>query len=254
MLIVMSIALVVFLLSKCVNEPGKEVAKDKDDGFKKYAGSAACATCHKDIYDNNIHTEHYLTSGVATGKNISGSFESGKNTFAFDLLTKVVMEKRDSGFYQVQYTNGTEYKKGRFDIVVGSGRKGQSYLSWLHDRLVQLPITYFTPAGQWSNSPGYPLDMVAFYRPITSRCLECHSTYFKKTGEIDNRFENFDHEQNNLWSRLRKMSWPCSRSCRVSNKKPRSKRSEIYCQPGKASTGTSCWIFVRYAMAEDLKN
>jgi hypothetical protein len=229
----MSIALVVFLLSRCISEPAKEVTKDKEDNFKKYAGSAACASCHKDIYDNNIHTEHYLTSGIATEKNISGSFESGKNTFAFDLLTKVTMEKRDSGFYQVQYTNGVEYKKGRFDIVIGSGRKGQSYLSWLHDRLVQMPITYFTPAGQWSNSPGYPLDMVAFYRPITSRCLECHSTYFKKTGEIDNRFENFDHDKIIYGVDCEKCHGPAADHVEFQSKNPGVKEAKFIVNPGK---------------------
>jgi hypothetical protein len=103
------------------------------------------------------------------------------------------MEKRDSDFYQVLYKGGREVTKQKFDIVIGSGRKGQSYLAWIKQKLVQLPITYFTPASQWSNSPGYAPFTPVFNRPITSRCLECHSTYFDKISDTSQRLEEFDH-------------------------------------------------------------
>lgn len=229
------IALGVFVLTKCINEHGNEVDESKKDEFKKFAGSAACVACHKDIYDNNIHTEHYLTSAVATEKTIVGPFEKGKNEFAFDLLTKVIMEKRDSGFYQVQYTNGIEVTKGRFDMVVGSGRKGQSYLSWLHDRIVQMPMSYFSPVQQWSNSPGYPLGMVAFYRPITSRCLECHSTYFKKIADTAGRFENFDRNKIIYGVDCEKCHGPAAEHVEFQTKNPGIKEAKFIVNPGKLS-------------------
>ncbi len=83
----------------------------------------------------------------------------------------VVMEKRDSGFYQVGYYKGSEKVAGRFDIVVGSGSKGQTYITRFHKQLYQLPVSYFTAAGSWANSPLYPVYPVLFNRPITSRCL-----------------------------------------------------------------------------------
>src|SRR5690606_40297129 len=64
----------------------------------------------------------------------------------------------------------------RFDIVVGSGRKGQSYLYWRSDLLFQLPISHWTGIG-WANSPGYRDGGANFNRPVPPRCLECHSTY-----------------------------------------------------------------------------
>src|SRR6476661_4783826 len=158
----------IFLLARCINNPGDKKAKVADEKkagdseFKKFAGSTVCAGCHKDIYEKHLLTEHHLTSAPATEKNILGSFENGKNAFVFDPFTNVTMEKRDSGFYQVEYSNGAEVKKERFDIVFGSGRKGQSYLSWIRNKLAQLPIIYFSPAGQWSNSPGYPPHKVVF--------------------------------------------------------------------------------------------
>ena len=121
------------MLTRCINDQGtKEKATGnnkitEDSDYKKFAGSTVCANCHKDIYEKHLLTEHHLTSAPATEKNISGSFENGKNAFVFDPFTNVTMEKRDSGFYQVEYSNGTEVKKERFDIVFGSGRKGQLF-------------------------------------------------------------------------------------------------------------------------------
>jgi hypothetical protein len=50
-------------------------------------------------------------------------------------------------------------------------------LSWISNHLIELPVSYFTQVHQWANSPGYPLSPIIFNRPVTTRCLECHSTY-----------------------------------------------------------------------------
>lgn len=52
-----------------------------------------------------------------------------------------------------------------------------------------LPVTYFTPTDSWVNSPGYVDGTADFARPITARCLECHSTYFQ-AADTANRNEN----------------------------------------------------------------
>jgi len=191
----------VFVLTKCINEQ-KEESKAQTDvrevihsaTWEQFAGSAACAGCHKNIYESHLNTAHYLTSTTASEKTILGSFDTGKNEFVFSDRVKVVMEKRDSGLYQAAYLNGVEKQSRRFDIVVGSGTKGQSYLNWTHNGLFQMPLTYFTAAQQWSNSPGYPGKAV-FNRPITSRCLECHSTFVQKLSEPNKEPEEYDHNK-----------------------------------------------------------
>lgn len=67
-------------------------------------------------------------------------------------------------------------------------------MNWRSHRLFQLPITYFTNAHQWSNSPGYP-DKVVYDRPITSRCLECHTTYVKKISAPEVESEEYADNQ-----------------------------------------------------------
>ncbi len=164
------------LLTRCINNENESAEIKQPSNFQQFAGSASCAGCHKKIYDTHIHTAHYHSSQAANDSSVKGSFEPGKNSFSFTARTAVRMEKRDSGLYQVAYTDGIEKALHRFDIVIGSGTKGQTSVYWHENRLYQLPISYFTAADQWSNSPGYPM-MVVFNRPITARCLECHSTY-----------------------------------------------------------------------------
>jgi len=177
-----------------MNNKSDESGVIKNANGEQFAGSATCATCHKDIYDHHIHTAHYLTLRPAAEKYIKGSFEPGKNIFAYNYSVVVAMEKRDSGFYQVEYYREVEKKAHRFDIVIGSGTMGQSFLYWRDNQLFQLPITYFSAANAWSNSPGFP-DRVVFNRPITSRCLECHTTFAKTISAPGKEPEEFDHGQ-----------------------------------------------------------
>lgn len=208
----------VFVLTKCVGNNKTEYREEKDV-FRKFAGSEACASCHKDIYDKHIHTEHFLTSSPVNDTNVLGNFEQGKNVFEFDPYTYVAMEKKDSGFYQVAYKKGREITKKKFDIVIGSGRKGQSYLSWSGNRLVQLPITWFTPAAQWSNSPGYSPRRIIFNRPITSRCLECHSTFIQTVSD-SSKFEEFDHNKIIYAVGCEKCHGPAARHVEFQRKNP----------------------------------
>lgn len=200
-IVLLIIVACIFALTECINNDSHEVVNRNAtdsianiDYFEQYVGSEKCAGCHKNIYEDNAHTAHNRTTRPAFEKYIKGSFDSGKNVFDYGNGVIVRMEKRDSGLYQVLYYNGIEEKTLRLDIVIGSGAKGQSFISWNHNRPTQLPITYFTAAGQWANSPGFP-TRVLIHRPITSRCLECHSTYAYKISAADRSPEEFDSKK-----------------------------------------------------------
>jgi hypothetical protein len=195
-LIVSFVTVAVFFLAKCMEPGEKKTAAESAAAapvtdYTDFAGSGSCASCHQDVYNTHLHTAHFLTSAPATDKYIKGSFDTTKNTFAFSRSVIVRMEKRDDGFYQVEYADGVEKKAKRMDIVIGSGTMGQSSLTWQDNYLVQMPITYFTAADQWSNSPGFPPQPI-FNRLITSRCLECHVTYAGLLSEPDKEPEQFD--------------------------------------------------------------
>jgi len=168
----------IFFLTQCINQETGPQPEPAKSNAPQFAGSATCAGCHKAIYEMHLSTAHFHTSEQARAENIKGNFEPGKNSVSFTSGGTVAMEKKEDGFYQTVYINGVQKKSQRFDLIFGSGTKGQSYAAWIGNHLVQLPITYFTSAGQWSNSPGYP-NKISLNRIITSRCLECHATYAK---------------------------------------------------------------------------
>jgi len=217
--------------TKCINNQ-----KDKDahtvnaNKYAAYAGSASCASCHESIYESHINTAHFHTSEVAAEKNIQGSFDTGKNTFSYPSGGTIAMEKRTDGFFQVAYVDAVEKKKERFDITIGSGTKGQSYASWVDHKLVQLPITYFTSAGQWSNSPGYP-DKIAFNRPITSRCLECHATYAEKISAPEKDPEEFDQSRMVLGVDCERCHGPAAAHVKFQTQNPNEKTAKFIINP-----------------------
>lgn len=164
----------ILIFSQCFN-----FKKTGDPRGSAYAGSASCISCHKDTYNSYLHTAHYIASSPASDNSIEGSFLNGKNEFVFNPNLRVVMQKRDSGFYQTSYENGKASQSQRFDIAFG-GVKGQTYAYWLANEMFQLPISYNNISHQWINSPGYEPNRVAFERIIGTRCLGCHASYVKQ--------------------------------------------------------------------------
>lgn len=160
---------------------------------KTYVGDEVCNSCHQDKVRAYHRTAHAITSSVPSQDSIRGNFSPGSNILPTgnpDLYFK--MEASEKGFFQTAWLrtspsmayNRTE----RFDVVVGSGRKGQTYLFWDGDQLFQLPVSYGTELGGWMNSPGYPDGSAYFERPITPRCLECHVSSFESVAPPINRF------------------------------------------------------------------
>jgi Cytochrome c554 and c-prime len=148
---------------------------------RSYAGDEACRACHAEIIERYYKTAHKLTSRAPSGESILGSFaahENILNTSNPDLHFR--MESKPEGFYQTAVSTrsgGANEHTERIDIVIGSGRVGQTYLYWQGDLLFQLPVSYWTDLATWVNSPGYQDGTAKFERPVVPRCLECHVTY-----------------------------------------------------------------------------
>ena len=167
-----------------------------------------CLSCHE-AQRKYLGTAHHLTSQPATANSIAGSFAPGKNilkTTQRELSYR--MEARQDGFFQTGVLGtppDTISIAERFDLVIGSGRKGQTYLYWgKEDQLFQLPVSYWTEVGSWVNSPGYGDRTIEFSRPVVPRCLECHATYFEPRIRIRESIS-----QNELHTRylMREVPW-----------------------------------------------
>ena len=155
-----------------------------------YIGPQACGECHAEKLNGFVETAHYLTSQPATPATVNGAFK-GEDAL---LLTRnrdlwFEMGRDADGLYQTANTwteKGLDERRERFDLVIGSGKIGQSYLFWRGDRLFQLPVSHYSATDKWINSPGFRDGEAFFERTIIARCLECHATYFQSAGHADN--------------------------------------------------------------------
>jgi hypothetical protein len=147
-----------------------------------YVGDRPCLSCHT-AKAGYLETAHHETSRWASSASIAGSFEEDERVLPTpNPYLHFRMEATERGFFQTAVTGppgDVTERSERFDIVIGSGRKGQSYLYWQGDQLFQLPVSYWTELDSWINSPGYPTGAANFERGIEPRCLECHATHIE---------------------------------------------------------------------------
>ena len=170
------------------------------------SGYEACLPCHQDKVNTYLRTAHHLTSSWPRKDSIHGNFNAGDNILT-TRSTNVFfrMEARDNGFFQTAVVRDSptnvQTHTERFDVVFGSGRKGQTYLYWHHNRrwdrdeLYELPVSYWVERDVWMNSPGlveFPDGSANFTRPVTQRCLECHTTSFEWLSPLGDRFNQFN--------------------------------------------------------------
>jgi len=148
-----------------------------------YVSDEACARCHQDKIGSYAKTAHHITSQVANKNTIVGTFSPGANTMqTADPNLTFRMDSKDDDFFQTAIWGSPPNERThtqRFNLVIGSGGKGQTYLFWDDDQLFQLPVGYSTVLGRWINNPGYKDGTASFDRGIIPRCLECHATYFE---------------------------------------------------------------------------
>jgi hypothetical protein len=171
----------IVIFSKCIQSASD--AGSGDPRGPAYAGMAVCQGCHNRIGDSYLHAAHAMTSRVAGLHTVDGPFTAAGNEFVYGPGRKVLMQRRDSGLFQVSVTPYGQ-EEHRFDIAVGSGRKAQTYLFWKGDGVFQLPVSYFLTVHSWANSPHYPMDSIWFGRAVDVGCFECHASYMTKKGMI----------------------------------------------------------------------
>jgi hypothetical protein len=158
-----------------------------------YVGDRACRSCHTEEARTYPGTAHHLTSRIPKAHSIAGKFSPGFNRLRTSnpYLTFVMNATKD-GYFESAVEELSLAKTithtERIDVVIGSGRKGQTYLFWKGDKLFELPVSYWTELDSWINSPGYPDGSPRFDKPVVPRCLECHSSSFEALPQSHNGF------------------------------------------------------------------
>ncbi len=159
-----------------------------------FLGPESCRDCHSAHVDSCADTAHYRTFRLPTPDSLPDSFQPQKNV----LVTSVSelsfhMNRRGDEYFQdlrIQRNDQTYVHSRRIDYVTGSAKYGQTFLYVENQCFYELPVSHFTDLGEWVNSPGYVDGVANFARPISSRCLECHTTWFRQDGKPFNRFND----------------------------------------------------------------
>src|SRR5438309_9914926 len=110
-----------------------------------------CEACHREIVARFRETAHFRTSADASARSIKGQFVAGRNvlrTGSPGIYFR--MERRDNSSYQTAVDSARGWSRTeRIDLVVGSGRRGQTYLYWRGGLLFELPASYLVGIERW---------------------------------------------------------------------------------------------------------
>jgi hypothetical protein len=161
------------------------------------AGDSTCLSCHRDkaSYEG---TAHRRTSSHPSRSSITGEFTGPRSVLHTpNTAVHFRMSADSTGYHQTAVTGAgkdTTTRTERVAYVIGSNRRGQSYLYWRGDSLYQLPVSYWTSLSTWINSPGpgYADGRVNFNRGVAPRCFECHASWIEAKPDFDvvNRYDS----------------------------------------------------------------
>jgi len=148
------------------------------------AVSAACASCHRAIFESYRKTPMARSSG-ATGRDVF------KESFARASFTHAA-----SGFryavspYFLDFDKSTALR-GRKQLAwfIGSGAMARSYVISADGFLFEAPVAYYSRERKWDLAPGYDAYAYPYLtRPIAPGCLGCHASFLNVVAGTQNRF------------------------------------------------------------------
>jgi Cytochrome c554 and c-prime len=140
-----------------------------------YVGDGSCARCHAEIASS--FRDHPMGRSMTTAdraKPVADGVVFTVGDFVYSILHpdgKLVHreQKRDSSG-KIVATNEAE-----ISYVLGSGRRGASFLVERDSRLFQSPISWYSHENRWDLPPGYERQNLHFDRVIPPNCLFCHT-------------------------------------------------------------------------------
>ena len=158
-----------------------------------YVGSESCRECHETIYERYSSSPMGqslapIDQALQRPGESSGSFhpagprhyEIARSEQGMDHI-EVMLD--DQG--ETIYAHSEEIA-----FVLGSGRRGRSYLIHSDGALYQSPIGWYAASQDWDLSPGYePENHPRFSRLVGDSCLYCHAGRTNSIGVNADRYE-----------------------------------------------------------------
>jgi tetratricopeptide (TPR) repeat protein len=179
--------------------PVRSTARE-EDGFVEaaarnpgYLGPQACAPCHPARVATVQETRHFRACIQPRPGAMPPGFAPDKGRFTTrDPVLRFEMTREGDDFFQTTLhmtPTGTRRTSSRIAFVYGSkGVADEVYFTWHDDRLYELPMVWLNPSQQWGVEPFNPHRSGDFSRTTTTRCLECHNTWFAHVASTENQY------------------------------------------------------------------
>jgi len=161
-----------------------------------YVGPQACVDCHRERVAEFLQTKHFQACREPRAEEMPKGFLPGFGRFpSRDPQIVFEMTQTNQGFFEtaIQSTSaGSRKTSSKIELVYGSPPNDEVYFSWQGDQLFELPVAWLHPQQEWGASTFNPDSTGDFSRPMSVRCLECHTTWFQHIPGTMNRFQR-DH-------------------------------------------------------------
>jgi tetratricopeptide (TPR) repeat protein len=160
-----------------------------------YLGVDACAPCHNRRVAEFRSTRHYLACRVPTPGAMPSGFLPGRGHFtAREPRLHFEMTERDGEFFQTAiWTEDASEQRTAARIALAYGSGGgldEVYFTWHGDRLYELPMVWLHPHQRFAIISHNPYGAGGDYsRETTTRCLECHNTWFEHAPGTRNQYK-----------------------------------------------------------------
>ncbi len=158
-----------------------------------YMGSESCRDCHESIYERySVSPMGQSLAAVDKAARLSGE-SSGSfhppGPRRYEIVssphgmehTEVLLDEKGDPVYS---------HSEQIAFVLGSGRRGRSYLIHADGALYQSPIGWYAASRAWDLSPGYEAEShPRFSRLVGDSCLYCHAGRTNSTGVNADRYD-----------------------------------------------------------------
>src|SRR5260370_15968642 len=158
-----------------------------------YVGHQVCASCHSARVAEFQETAHFRACRLPEAGSMPVGFGPGRGSFATRAPGPRFEMTRDAGDF-IQTTihatpSGEQRTTARIGLAYGTGNADEIYFTWHDNRLFELPAAWLHPQNRWGASPYNPYLSGDFSRATTTRCLECHNTWFEHVPGTTNQYK-----------------------------------------------------------------
>jgi len=132
---------------------------------------AACATCHRKIFDKYLMTPMANASGLALEKFQAGTLDHKPSGVTYKLFLR-----NKQAILSTQHARGTQAIFDRqLEYFLGSGHLGTTYLYSIHGYLFESPVAYYSATRSYDMKPGLEsITELPPALPMQAKCLRCH--------------------------------------------------------------------------------